>query len=502
MIGGYLRTTSCVAMFAAAGIVLGSMSAQAADLGGNCCADLEERVAELEATTARKGNRKVSLQVYGQVSEAIIWWNDGAESNVYVQENNNVQNRLGFQGSAKLTSDWSAGYKLEMQVRAYRSSVASQLSLGATNNVQIPAYNTVSITIREANWYLKSNTYGTITVGRSAQASTGTSGINLVNPDGFSGPSGAGFANGGFFLRRSGTTGNQGLSNLTWQAFSYVRNGDGPAPFDYATTNSQVKYTSPFFLGHTKSSGFQFAADWGSDDAWSVALRYAEEFGGIRFAAGVSYSDWSGVDRGMCSTGAAGNTGNANADPVLGGTVPGRDLGSNVDCSAWQASGSLLHVPTGLYVSGGGAQLTDDNANAALVARTAGNQTGAKGKDGFWWIQAGWQAKLNPLGNTIFWGQLTQFNTGLGVNNSIVQVVAANDALNSLNAASVIRSTSTDIWSLGVSQNIDAAAMVLYAGFHNYTTEGTIGAIGNTARAKTRAIDDMQVFYTGATIKF
>ena len=34
-------------------------SASAADLGGNCCADLEERIAELEATTARKGNRKV-----------------------------------------------------------------------------------------------------------------------------------------------------------------------------------------------------------------------------------------------------------------------------------------------------------------------------------------------------------------------------------------------------------------------------------------------------------
>ena len=43
------------------GLMLGtSVSAQAADQGGDCCADLEERVAELEATTARKGNRKVS----------------------------------------------------------------------------------------------------------------------------------------------------------------------------------------------------------------------------------------------------------------------------------------------------------------------------------------------------------------------------------------------------------------------------------------------------------
>ncbi|MEL7049851.1 MAG: porin, partial [Pseudomonadota bacterium] len=40
-------------------------SATAADFGGDCCADLEERIAELEATTARKGNRKVNLTVSG-----------------------------------------------------------------------------------------------------------------------------------------------------------------------------------------------------------------------------------------------------------------------------------------------------------------------------------------------------------------------------------------------------------------------------------------------------
>jgi hypothetical protein len=36
--------------------------AKAADLGGDRCADLEERVAELEATTVRKGNKKVSVR--------------------------------------------------------------------------------------------------------------------------------------------------------------------------------------------------------------------------------------------------------------------------------------------------------------------------------------------------------------------------------------------------------------------------------------------------------
>jgi len=46
--------------------------AYAADLGGNCCADFEERVAELEATTARKGKRRVSVEVSGQINVAFI----------------------------------------------------------------------------------------------------------------------------------------------------------------------------------------------------------------------------------------------------------------------------------------------------------------------------------------------------------------------------------------------------------------------------------------------
>jgi len=47
-------------------------------LAGDTCADLEERVAELEATTARKGNRQVSLKVSGVRGELYqyIWGDD------------------------------------------------------------------------------------------------------------------------------------------------------------------------------------------------------------------------------------------------------------------------------------------------------------------------------------------------------------------------------------------------------------------------------------------
>ena len=106
MIGGLLKSASSVALFAALGLVAVagvSPAAKAADLGGDCCADLEERVAELEATTARKGNRKVSLTVSGQVETAVMAWDNGDRSDVYVVDVPTVGGTFfQFNGDAKI----------------------------------------------------------------------------------------------------------------------------------------------------------------------------------------------------------------------------------------------------------------------------------------------------------------------------------------------------------------------------------------------------------------
>src|SRR5215471_20213839 len=83
MNGAMMTATTRFAIAAAFGLVLGVSSAKAADLGGDCCADLEERVAELEATSARKGNRKVSLTITGQVMTALMGWDDGKDRGFY-----------------------------------------------------------------------------------------------------------------------------------------------------------------------------------------------------------------------------------------------------------------------------------------------------------------------------------------------------------------------------------------------------------------------------------
>ena len=118
MIGGLMKTTSRLTI-ATAFAAFATTGAMAADLGGNCCSDLEERVAELEATTARKGNRKVSLEVSGQVNRAIVWHNDdNSRVSKFTSRDNDGRSgsRFRFKGSAKIDSDRSAGFLIEIGV--------------------------------------------------------------------------------------------------------------------------------------------------------------------------------------------------------------------------------------------------------------------------------------------------------------------------------------------------------------------------------------------------
>ena len=114
-----MKKTSLSALVAA-GLLAGGLpmtNAFAADLGGNCCADLEERIAELEATTARKGNRKVSLTVSGFVAQQVLAWDDGEERNVYITDTGSVSigTHFKFSGEAKIREGLTAGYVLNIE---------------------------------------------------------------------------------------------------------------------------------------------------------------------------------------------------------------------------------------------------------------------------------------------------------------------------------------------------------------------------------------------------
>lgn len=164
MTGGLRGTVSLMAI-AALYCVLGATvfiakSAKAADLGGDCCADLEERVAELEATTVRKGNKKVSVQIYGKVNYAVMYWDDGGEQNAYVVNNYNESTRTGIKGNAAISENWSAGYRLEWE---YRGAASSRVNQFEDNNA-----GDDPIVVRWAQMYLASKPYGTVNWGLTA----------------------------------------------------------------------------------------------------------------------------------------------------------------------------------------------------------------------------------------------------------------------------------------------------------------------------------------------
>ena len=113
MTSGLSRFTGPFALCSVVAMLVGSGAVAHADglpRGGSCCADLEERVAELEATTARKGNRKVSLTISGQVTTGLMAWDNGVTSDVYIVDPPTVGGTLfNLNGSAKISPSLSAG---------------------------------------------------------------------------------------------------------------------------------------------------------------------------------------------------------------------------------------------------------------------------------------------------------------------------------------------------------------------------------------------------------
>ena len=84
-----------------------------------------------------------------------------------------------------------------------------------------------------------------------------------------------------------------------------------------------VMYTTPTFGGFSASAAF------GEDNIWDAALRYAGEFSGIRVAAGIGYS--------YNSTGLTEFT---------------KDHATGAEPTHLKGSASILHVPSGLYLTG------------------------------------------------------------------------------------------------------------------------------------------------------
>ncbi len=525
MFGGLTKTSSRIAIAAALGMTLGgfvmsSHPAKAADLGGDCCADLEERVAELEATTVRKGNKKVSVTISGWVVKLGSWWDDGHESNFYVgDKDTTLSSHIQISGSATIAPGWSAGYTLWLETPGNSASVGFAENQ-FNDNAQLVGPGGIN-TLDSFMW-IKSDKWGTVNWGRLVQA---TNNLALL-PD-LSGTiieaNGVLFDGAGMFIRPKGAKNANDLgvgSDPTWLTFTSCLSGGGGVGADCPTglDGNGVRYDSPTWAGFSVSGGYY------EDDEWDVAVKYAADWNNFKVSAAYGFTE--NTDEGCNSS-----LGCTNGAESGGGGFPHQAY--RKDSETHQVGASIMHVPSGLWVYGmyqnehnDGTPFTTLNSSGQIVNSSANNTD-------MWYMKAGIKRTWLPLGATVLYGQggqyFNEFGNGFCFNPGSGSQFGAGFCAGGLPSGSTnadgtnisnlvaIQGSTVNRWGAGIVQEIDSAAMHLFFNWQHLnldvnamcisgpTASGGCVSGNNTVGAGQKVnsrFDDLDIFQVGGVIFF
>ncbi|RIA47596.1 porin [Dichotomicrobium thermohalophilum] len=499
MIGGLMKT-SHYALAAAAGLFVGALAftpAKAADLGGDCCADLEERVAELEATTVRKGNRVVSVQLYGQVNKALFAWDDGVESDLYVVDSDISSTRFGFRGSGTIDPGWTAGYRIEIEMQSAPSNEVSQDYAGLPGDDGVDGEG--DIATRRASVYVDSDRFGRATMGLTSSATddlvyTYLGSVNVTGAEFFGGGLRVRTSDGGF----AGTnipfeqdfTGSIALSDIATD--TDIGRWDG------------VRYDSPSLYG------FILSAAWGESDNWDVALRFKQEWNSIQFVAAAGYRYEGDTDKSFFD----------------GTRLDGGDAFEVSDKESLILAAGIKHVPSGIFLNGVWVQQDRDELDAQIVdqalaegvqfdgaAITDADARFAEDSATYWQVFGGIEKNWTGYGLTSFFGRYISYE-GFGAGQygyfGLADGVVATDEDN-ING--FITDSEVNVWGFGIEQDYDAAALEFYA-HYNYWEVDSISYRADTdptddttdpaqvENGKVNGLEDMWTAYLGTRIKF
>ncbi len=425
----------------AAGLIAGSLStgsASAADLGGNCCADLEERIAELEATTARKGNRKVSLTVSGWVGQQVMWWDDGNESNAYVTDlGSTLGSHVKFTGQATILPGWTAGYVLHLEAIGSDSLTTNQNRVDGPNALTGTANGVSTL---QSFWFIKSDQLGKVSVGKQSDAADnsailvdGSGSLVPANWVAFDVNSFAIRTKGGQFVGDGAFTNNANNAAVKWGG-AYCQSAGGAWGDCFGVPRNVVRYDSPSF------GGFSVSASWGEDDIWAITTRYAGEWADFKVAAVASYAE--------------------STDENL-------NLGISATQRYFQAAGYVEHIPTGLFAYGAYGHDDYDFAGS--------------GQSETYYLKGGIRQRWVPLGHTVLYGEYEHVK---GSGDFSQSELAGLDATHDR----------TQVIGGGIVQEIDTAAMSVWVKYRHldYDDNNTNGV----------GYKDFQYVGMGALINF
>jgi hypothetical protein len=421
-----------------------------------------ERLNGRDNTTARKGNRKVSLTVSGWVGQQVTFWDDGVESNTYIHDlGTTLGSHVKFTGSAQISPGWSAGYVLQIEAigsdglttnqgnangQALYNFLGNQNLNGAGGGVQT----------LQSYWFVKSDQLGKVSVGKQSQASDNAA--ILVDGSGSLVPANwVAFDVNNFAVRLKSGDLLAGTANtaslITWGNAQSCAGMGGAWGDCNGLTQNVVRYDSPTF------GGFSVSASWGEDDMWDVAGRYAGEWGGFKIAGAVAYNEVS----------------DQNYNNVGGFLLP-----AVPDMQYLQAGLFLMHVPTGLF---------------GLVNYGDLEIDGVSGSSQTWYGKVGLRSRLSALGHTVFYGEYLNGQDGAAALNFSDD--ADGNATVAENAT-LFGNSELQVWGGGIVQEIDAAAMSVWVKYRHMSLDG-LGVDGN---GDAITAEDFQYVGVGGLINF
>ena len=111
-----------------------------------------------------------------------------------------------------------------------------------------------------------------------------------------------------------------------------------------------------------------------------------------------------------------------------------------------KGSASVLHVATGLYLTG--AYVNQDNDLPASAANTT-----------LWYVQGGVSKNWTGLGNTVVYGEYTK------INDAVLEPTRRPSPPGSS------RRVGCTVWGLGIVQHVDAAAMEVFLSYRNFSAD-------------------------------
>lgn len=429
-------------------------TAGAADIGASCCDDLEARVAELEATAARKGNRRVSVQLSGTMHESLMYWDDGAESDAYQVTNTGYQSRFNIAGKGQIDSDLSAGFLYTFGVWTSPSLAVDQVNDQSVSSS--PSAQPDSLYVREAKFFIESKSLGRLTIGQQSVAADDITSINVSKSLHIATPAHQIYM--GSFQLRDG----EALSGFRYNS---LMGGDGSNTPGDPTRFDAIRYDSPSIMGFTAS------ASWGEDDYWDVALRYGGLVGGqFKVGAGIAYGSLMDRDSSVLHTSTLGNN----------GCLPESATGG-ISCQQLGMSGSAMHIPTGLFAYAAYGIKWDDNT-----------PDGEKDESTFWYIQGGIEKKWLAHGPTTLFAEYEEFDTGF---NRVIGGTTPATFVGSFSSADV------QMWGIGVNQHFEAAALDVYVKYNNYSASAE-DIVGGDFNGEDVKFNDFSTIYTGARMQF